>query len=358
LHRLAAFITPHGLGHATRAIAVMEALQRRLPALRIDLFTTVDEQIFAQTLRQFTMHRVVTDVGLVQPNALHGDLPATVRALDRLLPFSEELLTSLAGQIAECDAVLCDIAPLGIAAADRAGIPSVLLGNFTWDWIYRPYISQCPALDRHAMQLAEIYRLATLRIVTEPGCESVPGAAVCPPVFRRIRTHRNEIREQLGAGNRKIILISLGGIGFALNPWPELADYPDCLFILAGQEHQRQLTSNCLTLPRHGPWHHPDLIGSADLVLFKSGYSTTAECLQAGTRALCIGRPGFAESDILASFITTRLGGTMLNESEFVSGAWLRQLPELLALPRPRPATENGADTAADLVEALVRDLR
>lgn len=358
MHRLAAFITPHGLGHATRAIAVMEELQRRLPALHIDLFTTVPAQIFGETLHRFTMHRVITDVGLVQPNALHGDLPATVRALDRLLPFPGELLTMLAGKISRCDAVLCDIAPLGIAAAARAGIPSVLIGNFTWDWIYRPYISQCPELGRHAMELEKIYRLATLRIATEPCCEDVPGAAICPPVFRRSRTDRSQVREQLGAGSRKIILITLGGLGYPLKPWPELAAYPDCLFIVAGQEQQRQLTSNCLALPRHSPWFHPDLIGAADLVVFKSGYSTTAECLQSGTRPLCIGRPGFAESDILAHFITTRLGGTMLGETEFVSGAWLGLLPGLLARPRSKPASQNGAEQAADLVLRMVHDHR
>ena len=37
------------------------------------------------------------------------------------------------------DLVVGDIPPLAFEAAGRAGIPSIALGNFTWDWIYAAY---------------------------------------------------------------------------------------------------------------------------------------------------------------------------------------------------------------------------
>jgi hypothetical protein len=44
--------------------------------------------------------------------------------------------------------VVADIPPLAVAAAERAGIPSVALANFTWDWIYRGFPeSECIAND-------------------------------------------------------------------------------------------------------------------------------------------------------------------------------------------------------------------
>ena len=36
--------------------------------------------------------------------------------------------------------------------ADRAGLPSVLVENFTWDWIYRLAEGRCPALAGFAGQ--------------------------------------------------------------------------------------------------------------------------------------------------------------------------------------------------------------
>ena len=40
---------------------------------------------------------------------------------------------------------MCDISPLGLMVAERAGLPSVLVENFTWDWLYAPLVAQDPA---------------------------------------------------------------------------------------------------------------------------------------------------------------------------------------------------------------------
>lgn len=354
VQRIGAFITPHGFGHATRSIAVLEALQHRLPNLGIEICTTIPKHLFAESLVNVTLHPVVPDVGLVQHNALVNDLPATVAALDALLPFPEEQIASLALTLKDCCCILCDIAPLGILVAERMGIPSILLENFTWDWIYQPYIAECPELKPHAQNLAAIYSRATVHIQTEPVCNPIPGTKTCPPVFRKARTGPEEIREHIGAGTRRIVLVSLGGIDFTLPGWQQLKRMTDCLFVLAGQQENRLITPNCLAISRHSQLYHPDLIKAADLVVFKSGYSTAAECLQAGTRAVCITRPTFAESRVLGRFVQEKLDGTLLDEETFLAGTWIDQLPELLLRPRPQPATFNGADCIADLLLPLI----
>jgi len=353
VQHIGAFVTPHGFGHATRAIAVLEALQHRLPDIGVTICTTVPEHLFTESLAHVTMHSVVPDIGLVQHNALVNDLPATVAALDLLLPFAEESIDRLAHTLQNCSCILADIAPLGILVAERLGVPSILVENFTWDWIYQPYLATCPELVPHAQMLAAIYSRATLHIQAEPVCNPIPGALTCPPVFRKIRTGPAAIRECIGAGTRKIVVVSLGGIDFALPGWQQLNRMTDCLFILAGQPENRLLTPNCLAISRHSALYHPDLIGAADLVVFKSGYSTTAECLQAGTRAVCITRPSFAESKVLGQFVRENLAGTLLDEETFLAGTWIDQLPELLARPRPQAARVNGAECIADLLLSL-----
>lgn len=351
---IGAFITPHGFGHATRGIAVLEALQRRLPNLGIEICTTVPEHLFTESLANVTMHPVVPDIGLVQHNALVNDLPATVAALDALLPFGEETIDRFAQTLKNCSCILSDIAPLGILVAERAGVPSILVENFTWDWIYQPYIAACPELEPHARALAAIYSRATLHIQTEPVCKAIPGNQTCPPVFRNTRTVPEAVRKSIGAGTRKIVLVSLGGIEFALPCWQQLDQMADCFFVLAGQPKNCLLTPNCLAISRHSHLYHPDLIGAADLVVFKSGYSTAAECLQTGTRAVCITRPTFGESRVLDRYIRENLDGTLLDEETFLAGTWIDQLPELLTRPRLQPATQNGADCIADLLLPLV----
>lgn len=134
--RIAYFITSHGFGHAARAVSVMSALAEKRPQVAFDIFTTVPEWFFSDSLvAPFTLHAILTDIGLVQQNPFQEDLPETLRCLDAMLPFEEALIENLASQLqrTHCRLVLCDIAPLGIAAALKAGIPSVLVENFTWD---------------------------------------------------------------------------------------------------------------------------------------------------------------------------------------------------------------------------------
>ena len=136
---LAFFISSHGYGHAARAAAIMAALQTRHLALRFEIFTQVPRWVFDISLTgPFTYHTALTDVGLVQTSPLVEDLPQTAKRLNDFLPFDEARVAELAAQVSErqCAAALCDISPLGIAVARAAGIPSVLIENFTWDWIY------------------------------------------------------------------------------------------------------------------------------------------------------------------------------------------------------------------------------
>jgi UDP:flavonoid glycosyltransferase YjiC (YdhE family) len=137
---IAYFVSPHGFGHAARAAAVMNALAARDATVHFHIFTRVPRWFFAESLRaSFTYHACLTDIGLVQDSALKENLPQTLERLREFFPFNQSLISNLAHLIMrhQCRAVLCDIAPLGIAVARAAGVPSVLIENFTWDWITR-----------------------------------------------------------------------------------------------------------------------------------------------------------------------------------------------------------------------------
>ena len=160
---IAYFITPHGFGHASRAAAVMAATSNLITGIRFELFTTCPQWIFEESLEtQFGYHPVPTDIGLVQTSPLSEDLPATCRQLNRMLPFDKSVVKGLASEILKlnCRLVICDIAPLGITVARAAGVPSVLVENFTWDWIYSGYLEAEPGLKPHIDYLAEIFRQA------------------------------------------------------------------------------------------------------------------------------------------------------------------------------------------------------
>ena len=79
MYRIAYFITPHGFGHAARASAVMEAVNKIDPSVSFDIFTTVPRWFFENSLSgRFTYNEFTTDVGLIQKTPFLHDLEQTI----------------------------------------------------------------------------------------------------------------------------------------------------------------------------------------------------------------------------------------------------------------------------------------
>jgi hypothetical protein len=170
--RIAFFISPHGFGHAARAAGVMEALAEIESSLQFDIFTTVPDWFFASSNSfGYQYHRLETDIGLIQKTPFQEDLPATVQKLKDFLPFNQSRIAAVAEKIRhlECQLVGCDIAPMGIRVARKAGVPSVLIENFTWDWIYQAYEEE--GFNAFNAYLQPIFAEATCHIQTQPICK-------------------------------------------------------------------------------------------------------------------------------------------------------------------------------------------
>jgi hypothetical protein len=354
MQHIGCFISPHGFGHATRAIAVLEALQILSPDLHIHIFTTVPESIFRQSLANITYHQVVTDIGLSQTSALDGDIPTTIAQLDAFLPFPEELIDDLSKRCDRCLFLLCDIAPLGISVARKMGIPSILVESFTWDWIYAAYTKNFPELTKHVEAFEKIFAQADYHIQTEPLCQVKQRDLACGPIFRTVRQQPAIIRQQLGCGDTKMILITMGGVVQQFPLWDNLSKFSECFFVFTGQRETRQQTKNILMLDQSSKIYHPDLIAAADLVVCKAGYSTIAECCQAGVRVISVGRDDFPETAPLQSFVQNALGGVTIDADNFLSGRWLSMIPDLLLQSRPIPVPENGASAVASFLKAFL----
>ncbi len=356
--RIGCCITPHGFGHAARAAAVLEAVGKRIPAEFV-VVTTVPEWFFSDSLScSFTYQPMTTDIGLAQKNSLQEDVQATLSALDDFYPLSEERIERAVQLFSGCDLILCDIAPVGIVAADRLGLPSLLLENFTWDWIYSSYLEDCPALQPHIEYLQEIYGRATHHLQAVPVCNPVAGLQRAAPISRAKKKSREDIRRKLRVGEEeKLVLLTMGGVEgdeYAVAP---LMEAGDCVFVLGGQGDRVEYSGNLRYVPKQSDYYHPDLVAASDLVVGKAGYSTLAEVHAAGVPFAYICRETFRESAVLADFIRQEMRGAELSGDELKSGSWIERLDELTAR---RPAGDhrvNGADEAARYIIELLQPL-
>lgn len=355
---IAYFITPHGFGHAARASAVMSALRGIEPEINFEIFTRVPRWFFEDSVAgSFTYHSLLADIGLVQATALREDVHKTVESLDRFLPFDPGLVKRLADRVArsKCRLVLCDIAPLGIAVAQAAHLPSVLIENFTWDWIYQSYVRINARIKTHAAYLGELFRAADYHIQVEPICERRASDLRTGPVSRAPRTPLSETRARLGIPPRdKAVLITMGGIPGDYQFVHRLKALRGVCFVIPGTTLSAKRQGNLVLLPHHSDFFHPDLVTASDGVIGKLGYSTVAEVYQAGVPLAYVARPSFRESGRVARFVRANMQGLEISEAAFQNGDWLDRLPEMLARPRIRRKERNGAIRVAEYINSLL----
>ncbi|MEW6666178.1 MAG: hypothetical protein AB1512_13290 [Thermodesulfobacteriota bacterium] len=355
---VAYFVSPHGYGHAARAAAVMESLTRAASGkAEFHIYTKVPRWFFRDSVSgPFHYHPVLTDIGLVQQTPLQADLQETVNRLDRFLPVDVNKVEALARQIvrAGCRMVVCDIAPLGIQVARTAGIPSVLVENFTWDWLYGPYERLAPRMAPHIRYLKGLFRASDFHIQTEPVCRRQPVDLVTRPVSRKARMPAGEVRRRLDLPERaSVVLITMGGIASVLPFLERLREVKGVRFLIPGGAKTIKHQGNLVLLPHHSQYFHPDLLAASDAVVGKVGYSTLAETYWAGIPFGFIARRSFRESGKLVSFIREHLAGLAIREEGFHAGTWISRLPELLSLPRIRRHDPNGADEVARFLIGL-----
>ena len=348
---VAVVVSAHGFGHAARACAVMEALAERREDLRFEIITTAPRWFFAQSLEaSFSLHRLVTDVGLVQLTPLEEDLAATAGRLDELLAPGGVRLERLVERIARlrCRMVLADIAPLGIAAAHRLGLPAVLVENFTWDWIYRSYAELEPRLGRHGATVAALTAEADLHLQTEPVCRPVASALTVAPVARRRRTAPAEVRRSLGVpADARLVVLTMGGVGWTYRGLAVAERHRRAWFAVPGGAPREQRRGRVVLLPFRSELYHPDLVQAADVVVGKLGYSTVAEVYHARAAMAFVSRPRFPESGVLAEFVRRTAAAAEITEAVFNDGSWLPAVDGLLDEERPDGPRVNGAGAAA-----------
>ena len=361
-HRVASFISPHGFGHAARAASIMAAMHEIDSSIRFEIFTKVPSWFFRDSLcGPFAYHSLLTDIGLMQKTPLREDLEKTLQCLNDFLPFDHAQISSL-GQLIrglKCELIICDIAPMGISVAKEAGIPSILVENFTWDWIYQEYTSYDPRINEHVVYLRSIFDAAGHRVQAEPVCCYRVADLTTLPVSRKARTPARQIRNELGLPqDSKVVTITMGGIPEEYTFLKELTNQGDVHFVIPGGSHSVEIRDNVVLLPHHSDFFHPDLINASDAVVGKLGYSTLAEVYHTGLPFGYVSRPSFRESQILAAYVDNNMMGVAIEEAAFRAGSWISHLQDLLSLPRIPRSGPNGAEQVARFIHTLLNDKR
>jgi hypothetical protein len=354
------YISGHGLGHASRSCQIINTLRRRHPDLVVEVVSTAPTWFFQGFLDPSVPIRpLALDFGVLQHDSLIMREKETLVAYRNFLPKRHRLVTAEAEslQTSGVRLVAADIPAAAFAAARLAGVFSVGISNFTWDWIYQGLAATLPGYADVLESLADDYRQAD-RLLRLPfhGNESVIHQVEDQPLVARTSAlTKAEIRRRLNLStSTRVGLISFGGFGLkAFDPSP-LGRLAGWVFLT--DNSLPGAPENLRPVPAAQFITYPDLVKAADVVITKPGYGIVSECLANGTACLYTERGDFREQALLVEGLHRYGRAQPINNAELRSGNWHDALSTLLQQPPPSETLFTNGDTViADRLAQLFR---
>jgi hypothetical protein len=355
---LAAYVSGHGYGHATRTAEVLRAARARAPGLPIAVVSEAPAFLFQREVAPpLAVRPSAIDVGLVQNDALAIDEAASLDAWRTFAEGWDEKVAAEARWLRQEGATLLlgDIPPLAFAAAAAAGVPSIGLANFSWDWVYAHLAGRLPGFGPAAAKAREAYRAAglLLRLPFAGDLAAFPRIEDIPLVARRPRLERAEARRRLGLDGRPAVLLSFGGLGPpGLRP-EAFAGWRDRQVLLTSRPTAggRPLPTGLRVLEAReleaAGVGYPDLVAAADVVVSKPGYGIVSDCIAARTRLVYTERGDFPEYPVMVSQLERYLPSAHVTNAALAEGRLESALARVLSLPFPEAPALDGASLAA-----------
>jgi hypothetical protein len=365
------YVSGHGFGHTSRTIEVIHALLRLAPDVPVVVKTSALKRLFERTLKgRVELVELTCDAGMVQADSLNIDAGASVRDAKGFQKRLPQLASEEAAFLTErgVQLVLGDIPPLAFAAAAAAGVASIAIGNFTWDWIYEAYPEESPF--ELGEDIRAIYRRASmaLRLPMSGGFAGLDAITRdIPFIARQSRQDPDTVRRALGLPPRRddkpLVLMSFGGYGvqgLETSALRALEDYTIATTDLPAGDHNIRPAPGLLLISEQklhgGGLRYEDLVRAADVVVTKPGYGIISEAIANETALLYTSRGRFVEYDVLVKEMPRYLRAQFIEQGDLLRGNWAPSLEKLLTQPSPpeKPAL-NGAEVAAEEILKQIR---
>lgn len=354
MHLLVA-ITPHGFGHAAQVSPVVNALQRRLPSLKVTILSSLPEAFLRGRLEgDFDYIGEAPDFGLVMNSALDIDLEASAAAYYGLHRDWQQRVDAEARRLESLapDLVLADVPYLILAAAGQAAIPAAALCSLNWADIYRHYFAQRKEASRILADMESAYRAARVFLCPEPSMPMsfLDRRAAIGPIAARGHNRRDELLRGLGVdAAQSLVLVAPGGVQarFPVESWPT----EQGIHWLVAADWQVQ-HPNVSPLEKTG-FGFTDLVASCDAVLGKCGYGTVSECVVNATPLLYIPRPHWPEEQVLLQWLEDHDAALPVAPSLLEGGEFTDAVSRARSLV-VKPCEATGGSQAADRLLQLV----
>lgn len=357
-HHLFVDISSHGSGHLAQTAPVLNALRRKLPALRLTIRSGLPRERLALRIEgQFDHIPDASDFGLVMKSALDVDRAASLARYRELHGEWDTQVHGYAALLTELqpDWMLVNISYLALAAAARAKLPATALCSLNWAEIFYPYCADAPDAAGMRDQMLAAYNLAETFLRLTPGMEMPEIAHLrrIEPIAQQGVNRHAQLQQALTLNaHTRLVLVAMGGVHLALSAinWPR---HPDLCWIVprdAGLQRDDMIFVE--DIERDMGLTFNDLLASCDCVMTKSGYGTFVEASVAATPVLHVVRPDWPEETVLTDWLHQHNHAIAISRDQFEQGAFAEAVWRLASGARATPLLPSGIAQVADYLFA------
>jgi len=353
MKRILIYVSDHGFGHASRTIALVRELLKKLK-IEVVLKNSNAYDFLVTSLPQVQVIKTQTDVGPTFDS--DSDKVDVCKTFDRFQKWIDREKEWISREIASftknpADLILTDISPIAIKLADKLRYRCVTVGNFTW-------IDILNGLPFHEKKEDVIKWLED--------SFSIPAFGIKLPLSMRMEGFSKIKRASLLCRNRtKSTGQTLAEIG--------LKDCPITIYLgkeplriqfaSAGSIPFAKMNSGNLEVnkkPFVNYFEGQNLIAASRFVIAKPGYSTIAECVKFRRPMYLIPREDYPEDSFLckdakelgiAQILDIKKTG---NEIEIPSNKQIQEFEEKINQKMIK-CLENLSDPV-DLIKEFIRN--
>lgn len=352
------YVSGHGFGHAVRTAQVIRELVVSYPGWSAIVRTEAPQELFQLPSVGVPVHRAAVDTGVAEKNGvLEIDSQDTLR---RLRNFFERRESLIAAEVefmrrSGVSVVVADVPFVAGEVASRVGVPCLAIANFTWDWIYEPFLTATSADSELLSRIRDDYgKMRTwLRLPFSHDNPAFRCVRDVPLITRRSNRNRESILREIGLdprdSRRRVLLSSRGPI--SSHVFRSAVEQGQDFVFLHFDAKCRSLCPNAVYVERSETLTFVDVLGICDAVISKLGYGILADCIGAGCGILYPPREGFREDELLRKGAAENLRAREIPMKDFQDGRWAAPLRALLegTLP-PRRFDASGARTCAEAI--------
>lgn len=357
------YISDHGFGHATRSLAIIRTLRQEQPNLKISIRTFNNATLIKEALENeaVSVYQSKNDFGLIQGGRLSISPVKTKIAFEKWVTTWDEWLREEQNRLTpRPDLMISDISPQPFLLAEKLGISSIAISNFTW-------LDQYKALfESNLLQyLEQAYNAASSALVLPFNMEmtgiKTERKKDIPLVFRKPTRDLKALQSQYPAlEGKKLMFIRADGGSLAyslsLDRWKAIPSFA----YVTGSEKVKSKDKRIFRIPCN-EFNHQDFVMASELIISKAGYSILSEAVAGKVPLILIATKRFPEANVMCQKAFTLGIAQVYSIDDVLEGNWLDELEDLDRFRRayenlPKRYTDDGSVVAVNHILEHLKD--